>query len=107
MPLDLASKPAILKLITMLVAGADGVFGPIEWPGGFGSIQLSGTFGAGTVQLSGSLDDETYTDLSGSAYTQDTVEEFRAGNCFIKATITGSTNPVLKVWLSPSLARST
>ena len=78
---------------TVLISNGTATSSLMQWHGGKGTFEVTGTFGGATITLQRqSSDDSTWVDIGASGIlTAEGVAEFSLGECLLRAQIVGGT----------------
>lgn len=76
---------------------ADGDTDAIQWYGGKGTLFAQGTFGSGTIKVQFSLDNSTWTDLTGISLSAAGAKAIDIGPCLLKVNLNGSTDASITI----------
>jgi len=103
--MELSQKPQVATLLNAHSTDTPGQ--PAEWNGGQGTLHIFGTWDGATVTMEGSLDGDNWDAINGiSAFTDDYFGPVSdAGNCFIRANVSGVGTSSLTAKISPTIPR--
>lgn len=83
-------------MISNKTFSADGNSATIAWPGGYGSMLASGTWGSGTLKLQFTINGgTTWVDVASISLTANGHKEFNIGSCHLRMNLAGATNPAI------------